>query len=80
MAHLGHVSASSRRDSPLVIKIWVDADDPPTGRVVACFGDPPQPFAGWLQLLAILAQAVSRDRFPVKPPGGPPPERGRSGN
>jgi hypothetical protein len=61
-----------------VIEIWVDTDDPPTGRVVACVGDPPQPFAGWLQLLAILTNAVSPSGAPVRPAGGTPPEPGRS--
>lgn len=44
-----------------MIRIWVDACQPPTGRVAAAEGGPARPFVGWLQLLAILAQALQRD-------------------
>ena len=44
-----------------MIRIWVDACQPPTGRVAAAEGGPARPFVGWLQLLAILAQALQPD-------------------
>lgn len=42
-----------------MIEIWVDGGQPPTGRVVAEHGAAPQPFAGWLDLLRILADAIA---------------------
>jgi hypothetical protein len=42
-----------------MIRIWVDAAQPPTGRVVTAEGQPPQTFSGWLGLLGILADAIS---------------------
>lgn len=41
-----------------MIEIWVDGSQPPTGRVVAAVGAAAQPFAGWLDLLRILADAM----------------------
>lgn len=40
------------------LQIWMETDDPPTGRVAAAEGQPAQPFVGWLQLLTILAHAL----------------------
>jgi len=40
------------------IRIWMDTTQPPTGRVVTVEGGPAKPFAGWLQLLSILAGAL----------------------
>ncbi len=44
----------------VVIEIWVDTTQPLAGRVVLG-DDPPHPFAGWLQLLGILVDAVTRE-------------------
>lgn len=43
-----------------VITIRVDHRGPPAGEVVVDDG-PPMPFAGWLQLLAILAAALPEE-------------------
>ena len=37
----------------------VDTAQPPTGRVVTAEGEPPRVFSGWLDLLGILARAIS---------------------
>ena len=42
-----------------MIRIWVDTAQPPTGRVVTAEGQPPRVFSGWLDLLGILARAIS---------------------
>jgi hypothetical protein len=42
-----------------MIEIWLDSGQPPTGRVVAAAGAAPQPFAGWLDLLRILAESFT---------------------
>ncbi|MEA2902218.1 MAG: hypothetical protein QOH36_2105 [Actinomycetota bacterium] len=42
-----------------MIRIWVDTARPPTGRVVTAEGQPPRLFSGWLDLLGILAEAMS---------------------
>lgn len=42
-----------------MIEIWLDPGQPPTGRVVIAAGAPPQAFAGWLDLLRILAEVIS---------------------
>jgi hypothetical protein len=71
MAHLGHVFAGGGRDSRPVIKIWVDSTPPPAGRVVTSDGASPLAFAGWLQLLQILVDALATDARPGEPdPGG----------
>lgn len=51
-----------------VIEIWLDTCQPPSGRVVAAPGEEPEPFDGWLQLLHILGDVVTRE-----PPSGPAP-------
>jgi hypothetical protein len=37
------------------VTLWLDADDPPAGRVQAASA-PALPFEGWLELLARLSQ------------------------
>ncbi len=60
-----------------MIEIWLDHGQPPTGRVAAPDGAPAQPFVGWLQLLAILAEVFQRDTragpAALKPAAGPSP-------
>ena len=55
----------------LMIRIWVDSTQPPTGRVVTFEGQPPRPYSGWLDLLGILADAMAAEREPEPEPGGP---------
>jgi hypothetical protein len=56
----------------MVITIWVEAQNPVVGR--ARVGDqPPQPFAGWLQLLGLLSdlvERVERQEVSEAPPAG----------
>jgi hypothetical protein len=42
-----------------MIRIWVESVQPPTGRIVTADGQHPRLFAGWLDLLSILADAMS---------------------
>lgn len=44
-----------------MIEIWVDAAQPPAGRVVVAPGDEPRAFAGWIDLLRILADAIAAE-------------------
>ena len=56
------------------VHIWIDATQPPSGRVVTGVGQPAQPFAGWLQLLTILAGALQPPpAAPVRRPSETPP-------
>ena len=41
-----------------MITIWVHAANPPAGLITCADGTPPEPFSGWLQLLAILNRGV----------------------
>ena len=60
MAHLGHDWGVACNHSGDVIEVHISMEtaQPPTGHVVTVDGEPAQPFAGWLQLLTILAQAL----------------------
>jgi len=42
-----------------MIRICVDTAHPPTGWIVTAEGQPPRVFSGWLDLLGILADAMS---------------------
>jgi hypothetical protein len=59
-----------------MIEIWVDGCQPPTGTVVAAHGAAPQAFAGWLDLLRILADAIAGG--PVTGGDGTRPEQART--
>jgi len=64
-----------------MIRIWVDTTEPPTGRVVIAPGRTSRPFSGWLDLLGILADAMSVDAVEPDPgEAGPrdPDPRGQS--
>lgn len=40
------------------VTLWLDAGDPPAGRIHSSSASaPPVPFVGWLELLARLSQA-----------------------
>ena len=55
----GYGVADGARDARMVqIHIWIETTQPPTGRVVTVEGQPAKDFAGWLQLLSILASAL----------------------
>jgi hypothetical protein len=60
MAHLGHDCGAARkqRGGAIEVHISMETAQPPTGLVVTVDGEPAQPFAGWLQLLTILAKAL----------------------
>jgi hypothetical protein len=54
------VFAGARPDSSaMVITIWVEDRHPVLGRA-GVGGQPPRPFAGWLQLLGLLSDLVER--------------------
>jgi hypothetical protein len=42
-----------------MIRIWVNSSQPPCGRVVMFEGQPARVFAGWLDLLGILADGLA---------------------
>jgi hypothetical protein len=40
----------------MVIQIWLETNEPPTGTVVLLEGETPLPFVGWLGLLRVLSE------------------------
>lgn len=56
-----------------MIQIWLDRRRPPAGHVESEAGERSQPFAGWLQLLSILADEIGRPE-PVSPASDEGPE------
>jgi hypothetical protein len=52
----------------MVITIWVEDQHPAAGRA-GVDGRPPRPFAGWLQLLGLLADLVERQAVSEAPAG-----------
>lgn len=50
------------------VHILMETAQPPAGRVVTAEGEPAQPFVGWLQLLAILADALQLPPPPLTRP------------
>jgi hypothetical protein len=54
----------------VVVHIWMETTHPPTGRVVSVEGEPAQPFAGWLELLTILSDALEPAPAPLTRPSG----------
>lgn len=56
----------------VVVHIWMESTHPPTGRVVSVEGEPAQPFAGWLQLLTILTNALEPPPPLIRPSGTEP--------
>lgn len=46
-----------RAISVVHVHICLETTQPPAGIVVTCEGEPAQPFAGWLQLMTVLADA-----------------------
>jgi hypothetical protein len=63
-----------------MIRIWVDTAEPPTGRVVIAQGRTSRPFSGWLDLLGILADAMSVDAMSVDAVDPDPGDAGPRGN
>jgi hypothetical protein len=53
----------------MVITIWVEDQHPVAGRA-GIEGRPPRPFAGWLQLLGLLADLVERQATSETPAAG----------
>jgi hypothetical protein len=53
----------------MVITIWVEDQHPVAGRA-GVDGRPPRPFAGWLQLLGLLADLVERQAGSAAPAAG----------
>jgi hypothetical protein len=53
----------------MVITIWVQDQHPVTGRA-GVEGRPPRPFAGWLQLLGLLADLVEGQAVSEAPAAG----------
>lgn len=62
MAHVGHDRGAVSRQGGRVVQvhIWMDTTQPPAGRLITAEGEPARPFVGWLQLLAVLAEAFER--------------------
>jgi hypothetical protein len=60
----------------VVVHIWTETTHPPTGRVVSVEGEPAQPFAGWLELLSILADALEPPPPLTRPSGTESEARG----
>jgi hypothetical protein len=53
----------------MVITIWVEDQHPVAGRA-GVDGRPPRPFAGWLQLLGLLAALVEQRTASEAPAAG----------
>ena len=48
--------ADLRKTQAVLIEIWLDDTDPPAGSVAA--GGRPEPFSGWIDLLAVLTEVA----------------------
>jgi hypothetical protein len=60
--HLPDVSEPRCSDScDMVIQIWLETNEPPTGTVVLLEGETPVPFVGWLGLLRVLSELFGRN-------------------
>lgn len=55
----------------MVIKISVDERQPPIGNLTWCPGQSPVPFAGWMNLLAILAEVIDEPPASMDVEGAP---------
>ncbi len=69
--HLADVSPAARRHrGHMRFSIWVDSGTPLEGRVVLEHGGT-RPFAGWLDLLAVLSEVVAAVQTPVTADASP---------